>query len=89
MTKPQLYARAVQKFGMTSQLHMCSEEMSELNKVLMKILRYGATDKLKKEATDEIADVLITVEQVALMLTDQKDLDERIEYKLQRLERML
>lgn len=85
-----IYTKALKKWGEVSQIHMCSEEMSELNKELMKSFREGGVniDRLNN-LVDEIADVLITVEELILMWDLGRLVDKRKQYKLSRLERMV
>lgn len=85
-----IYTKALEKWGEVSQIHMCSEEMSELNKELMKSMREGGVniDRLNN-LVDEIADVLITVEELILMWDLVRLVDKRKQYKLSRLERMV
>ena len=85
-----IYTKALEKWGEVSQIHMCSEEMSELNKELMKSMREGGVniDRLNN-LVDEIADVLITVEELILMWDLGRLVEKRKQYKLSRLERMV
>ena len=85
-----IYTKALEKWGEVSQIHMCSEEMSELNKELMKSFREGGVniDRLNN-LVDEIADVIITVEELILMWDLGRLVDKRKQYKLSRLERMV
>lgn len=68
-------------YGLSSQMLMCIEEMSELTKELCKYHRC-----IGKEANiiDEIADVKIMVEQLEYIFGINKEVDARINYKLDR-----
>jgi hypothetical protein len=70
-------------FGEDSQLLMAVEEMSELQKEICKKFRYDK-DTSSPELVDEVADVLITVYQVARMCGVEA-VNERISYKIGRL----
>jgi len=87
--KLEIYRKALRKWGIPSQIHMCSEEMSELNKELMKALREGMNQERENLIVDEIADVLITVEQMIEMFKVSDAVEIRKEYKLHRLEKLI
>lgn len=84
-----IYRRAVEKWGIVAQIHMCSEEMSELNKELMKIIREGLSDERKTALIDELADVTIMLEQMIFCFDVEKDVLERKEVKLARLDKLI
>lgn len=70
-------------FGEDSQLLMAVEEMSELQKEICKKFRHNK-DASNPELVDEVADVLITVHQVARMCGVEA-VNKRISYKIGRL----
>lgn len=74
--------QAVDKFGAEPQVMMAIEEMSELTKALCKWKRYG-TDDTVKSIREEMADVSIMLNQLALIFGDYNEEEIR---KLERLE---
>lgn len=60
------YKRFLDRYGLTSQINMCIEEMSELTKALCKSMRddYKENPKLLDDIREELADVLNMVEQL-------------------------
>ena len=64
MSEEEIYDKALEKFGMEAQILMCIEEMSELTKELCKNDR-GVENSLK--IAEELADVEIMLEQIALI----------------------
>lgn len=81
-----IYQLAVEKWGVVSQIHMCSEEMSELNKELMKVIREGESESRITSIVDEIADVMIMIEQMVFCFDIRDEVIARKEFKLARLE---
>ncbi len=79
-----IYARAIDVYGHISQVHVCSEEMSELNFELMKSLRNDNRDNIAG-IVDELTDVLIMVEQMIISYGVEKQVNERKKFKLIRL----
>lgn len=68
-------------YGDDSQMYMAIEEMSELTKEICKYKRLPNNyDKL----ADEIADVKIMLEQLEYIFGVSKEVEERINYKLDR-----
>ena len=68
-------------YGQHSQLMMAIEEMSELTKEICKYERFKGNEA---KLIDEIADVKIMVEQLEYILGVNKEVDARINYKLDR-----
>ena len=60
-TKPEVYERALNQFGITAQTDMLIEEMAELTQALLHDRR-GRTSNI----SEEIADVIIMLEQIIL-----------------------
>lgn len=80
------YKVALRKWGVDAQVMMAVEEMSELTKEICKIFRgKGTLDDL----ADEIADVLITIEQLKLIYDLGDAVDDHIAVKIQRLQSRL
>lgn len=77
------YKVALRKWGVDAQVMMAVEEMSELTKEICKIFRgKGTLDNL----ADEIADVLITLEQLKLIYDLSDLVDEHMAVKIHRLQ---
>lgn len=83
MTEIEIYKAALEKWGEASQTLMVFEEMSELQKELCKSLR----GRQNKDAiAEEIADVLITLNQMVILHDCEKEVEEWKARKLRRLE---
>ena len=93
MSKPikyepaQLYTEAVERWGVTSQIEMLIEEMSECMMALQKFKRDMASDKVGS-VCEEIADVSIMIDQMDFVF-DKKKIAEYKDFKLQRLAKSL
>ena len=72
---------AVRVFGTRRQIWKSVEEMGELTTALMRFPDRGSVD----DVITEIADVMITVSQLALMFGEKRVMDE-VEYKIERLQ---
>lgn len=83
-----IYEKALETFGRDSQMHMCSEEMSELNKVLMKIFRNGFKSQ-RENLIDELADVKVVVPQIEYIFGISAEVEKRRQEKLDRLVNLL
>lgn len=80
--KEEIYKALVETYGEENQCMMCIEEMSELTKELLKFERgYDGRDQYDRIA-EEIADVLITVEQVIRIYGIEDDVNCWVERKL-------
>jgi len=77
------YKVALRKWGVDAQVMMAVEEMSELTKEICKIFRGKGS---MEELADEIADVLITIEQLKLIYELGDMVDDHIAMKIQRLQ---
>lgn len=77
---------AFEKFGVNAQFTKCLEEMGELTRALAKRMNGSPIDD--KDVVDEIADVLIMANQLRFHF-GAETVDERMYYKLGRLERYL
>ena len=92
-----LLNRAVYTYGCSAQQDVAIEEMSELTKALMKLRRTGTladvdTETIRKlisDVAEEVADVLITIEQLKIMFYIEDDVEEWKEKKLNRLKERL
>ena len=80
----QLYAQAIEKFGIDSQLNILIEECSEIIKEVCKRKRgYDNTDDLAQE----LVDVEIMIGQMRVVFGDEMDKWKKI--KLKRLKRLI
>lgn len=89
MDRKKILERAIDTYGMHTQVDMCLEEMAELSKALLKMRRSGGdiADKLDN-IREEIADVQIMIDQMRIIYgADQVYRIERA--KLDRLEQRL
>ena len=90
-----LLHRAVYTYGCSAQQDVAIEEMSELTKALLKFRRAGTLvdeetkGKLRSDVAEEVADVLITIEQLKIMFDIEDDVEAWKEKKLSRLKERL
>ena len=80
-----VYRKAIERFGPPNQMIKAIEEMSELTKVLSKILVMGGEVSLD-ELIEEVADVTIMMEQLRLMYNINDEVCEMMDGKVKRLE---
>ena len=80
--------QAIAKFGHNNQLVMVIEESAELIKAVTKYKRWPNLTTLQ-DMYDEAADVLIMIEQIKLMFDCEKQIKERIDFKVNRLKNRL
>ena len=77
-----VYQAAIAHYGVDGQIWLAVEEMSELTNELAKLQR----DRTTVEAlVDELADVTIMMEQLRLMFGLNKEVQDRIDFKVHRL----
>lgn len=82
MNVQELYRKALDTYGVTSQLMMVIEEMSELTK---EISKYFRGDQDTQHIAEEIADVRIMLDQIELAFNLKDSVDDYIRLKLARL----
>lgn len=92
--KSQIYAEAIKKWGSVSQMLMAVEEMSELQKAILKYLRClnfgrGDLESCVNALIEETADVEITLEQLKMIFSCSTRVEEAKAQKLSRLEMRL
>lgn len=80
----------IEAYGEQMQSVVAMEECSELIKAISKVIRYGDCGKQIIDLTEEIADVLICIEQLKVMydISDddiQKIVDEKCKRQLKRM----
>lgn len=73
----------IDTYGTQPQVDMALEETSELQKALLKHRR-KPSDETRKDIIDEIADVQIMLEQLKIIYSCSKEVDERVNYKINR-----
>lgn len=91
--RKELYKQCIEAWGLDAQIYMCIEQMSELTKEFCKYRRLKFTDQSKElqekkkenlaHIQEEIADVLNTVEQMA-MVFGEKEVDKVRDFKIER-----
>ena len=81
--KTKVLKEAIQTYGQNAQIDMAIEEMSELTKALLKDRRSLISQKL--EVAEEIADVLITVEQLIMIYDNEELVNKTVNSKIARL----
>lgn len=83
MSRNQHYKKLIDKFGIETQITVCIEELSELQKELCKYLR-GKNNTL--EISEEMADVKIMFEQLEFIFSNKTLVEEIINKKIERTE---
>ena len=73
----------INTYGTKPQQDIAIEEMSELQKAILKHRRYGSKET-EQAIIDEIADVSIMLEQLKIIYSCSKEVEERIDYKIDR-----
>ena len=81
-----VFEGAIRTWGVTAQVTMVFEEMSELQKELCKQLRGGC---VVDHIAEEIADVEIMLDQMKILYNIQDDVSEQRKKKVERLLRRL
>jgi NTP pyrophosphatase (non-canonical NTP hydrolase) len=83
----ELYELALDKYGVENQLNQLQEECAELIVAVNKHRRTPFNDI--KVIIDECADVLIMIDQIANIYDIEDDIEDRIQFKLNRLKERL
>ena len=73
----------INSYGTKSQEDVAIEEMAELQKAILKHRRYTG-DETRAGIIDEIADVEIMIEQLKIIYSCSKEVEERKDYKIGR-----
>lgn len=81
----QLYGRAIEAWGDVAQVDIALEEIGEL---LIEINRHRRGRSETDDVVDEIADVRVMTEQLAVIFGED-DVEQRVEEKIDRLEQRL
>lgn len=82
MDQFEVLKKALNRYGPDSQINIAIEEMAELTKELCKYLR-GEGDR--PHMVEEIADVLITIQQLITMFSNDDEIENWCETKITRL----
>lgn len=93
INKPNVIRDAIATYGITAQVDMAIEEMSELTKALCKERRCELDSIKHSEAVaniiEEIADVAIMLQQMVIIFDRDNEVEGEIKYKIDRLEQRL
>lgn len=81
--------KALDKYGIRSQYLMLQEECMELASAIHKFETRSSSKENREKIYDELADVIIMIEQVKLTDFDFDLLQERINYKLNKLNKRI
>ena len=73
----------IDTYGTKAQQDIALEELAELQKAILKHRRLGDKET-EKAIIDEIADVSIMLEQLKIIYSCSKEVEERIDYKIDR-----
>ena len=82
--------KAIEHYGSQNQMMQTMEELSELSVAISKCIRYPDKIETKQHVTEEIADVLIMIDQLKIIL-NIKDYEINCyrSYKLDRLNKRI
>ena len=72
-TEKDLYERNIKYHGIEQETTIAMEECSELIKAISKCKRYGCVDKYRDNLIEEIADVLIVINELQLIYDISND----------------
>ena len=86
-TEKDLYERNIQYHGIEQETTIAMEECSELIKAISKCKRYGCVDKYRDNLIEEIADVLIIINELQLIYDiSDNDIENIKKYKMDRMD---
>ena len=82
--------KAIKHYGNENQMMQTMEELSELSVAISKCLRYKDDIEARNNLVEEIADVLIMIDQLKIIMNIKDyEIDCYRKYKLERLERRI
>ena len=82
-----LYERNIQYHGIEQETTIAMEECSELIQAISKCKRYGCVDKYRDNLIEEIADVLIIINELQLIYDiSNNDIENIKKYKIDRMD---
>ena len=83
----ELYERNIQYHGIEQETTITMEECSELIQAISKCKRYGCVDKYRDNLIEEIADVLIIINELQLIYDiSNNDIENIKKYKMDRMD---
>lgn len=91
----EILQKAIDAYGVESQIDVCIEEMSELTKALIKDKRNDSVsveewkNLVWKNIVEEIADVEIMLKQMKMIFNCKEDVESQIKFKINRLNERL
>lgn len=85
MDKIEVYKQMINKYGKKAQMLIAVEEMSELQKEILKFLRGRCN---QQNIAEEMADVEIMLEQLSIMFDNKKEVDYFKKNKIERTENL-
>ena len=86
-TEKDLYERNIQYHGIEQETTIAMEECSELIQAISKCKRYGCVDKHRNNLIEEIADVLIIINELQLIYDiSNDDIENMKKYKIDRMD---
>ena len=86
-TEKDLYECNIQYHGIEQETTIAMEECSELIKAISKCKRYGFVDKHRDNLIEEIADVLIIINELQLIYDiSDNDIENIKKYKMDRMD---
>lgn len=86
-TEKDLYERNIQYHGIEQETTIAMEECSELIQAISKCKRYGCVDKYRDNLIEEIADVLIIINELQLIYNiSNADIENIKKYKIDRMD---
>ena len=76
---------AINWYGADKQMLIAIEELSELQKAIVKYFR-KPTEETRNDISEEIADVYVMLKQLEIMHKNDTDIQKNIDYKIKRLQ---
>lgn len=77
--------KAINWYGADKQMLIAIEELSELQKAIVKYFR-KPTEETRNDISEEIADVYVMLKQLEIMHKNDTDIQKNIDYKIKRLQ---
>lgn len=77
--------KAINWYGADKQMLIAIEELSELQKAIVKYFR-KPTEETKSDISEEMADVYVMLKQLEIMHKNDTEVQKNIDYKIKRLQ---
>lgn len=77
--------KAINWYGAYKQMLIAIEELSELQKAIVKYFR-KPTEETRNDISEEIADVYLMLKQLEIMHKNDTEIQKNIDYKIKRLQ---